>query len=77
MNTSRLRQIWTIIENTQADLLLNLDPIQLSQFLIQEIQESVPLNPEDDAFLNSYIQSRISLIRDLAQSRQSDLLIRQ
>ncbi len=75
MNTSRLRQIWTIIENTQADLILNFDSIQLSRFLVQEIQQTIPLTAEDRAFLNTYIESRIPLIRDLAQSRQSKLLI--
>ncbi len=75
MNTSRLRQIWTIIENTQADLILNFDSIQLSRFLVQEIQQTMPLTTEDRAFLNTYIESRIPLIRDLAQSRQSKLLI--
>ncbi len=70
MNSYRLRQIWRIIENTQADLLIDLDSVQLNKFLVQEIQQTVPLTTEDNAFLNTYIKSRISLIRDLAQSRQ-------
>lgn len=70
MDSYRLRQIWRIIENTQADLLIDLDSVQLSKFLVQEIQQTVTLTTEDNALLNTYIKSRISLIRDLAQSRQ-------
>ena len=70
MDSYRLRQIWRIIENTQADLLIDLDSVQLNKFLVQEIQQTVPLTTEDNAFLNTYIKSRISLIRDLAQYRQ-------
>jgi hypothetical protein len=69
MNPSTLRQLWSLIETTQATLLLNLDDTSLVQCLLRQFPTHSPLNPEEATLLQSYIHSRLTLIRDLAHNR--------
>jgi hypothetical protein len=66
-----LRQLWSLIETTQANLLLRLDDASLVQWLLQQFKQQRSLNHEEIYILNDYLNNRLSLIRDLAQQRDS------
>ena len=69
LTNSTLRQIWLIIERTQTSILLELSDSELvGQLQVQlEAQRLIPDGELKAA--HTYIQARIPLIRDLAESR--------
>ncbi len=69
MSPSMLHQLWSLIENTQASIILSLDDTTLVQWLDREFRLSRSLDNTERDVLKNYIQSRISLIRDLAAQR--------
>ncbi|MGE5659083.1 MAG: hypothetical protein ACM37W_21020 [Actinomycetota bacterium] len=69
MTPTLLRQLWSLIETTQATLLVTLDDATLVQWLLKQLKMNSSLNGSEADQLNQYIQSRLSLIRDLAQER--------
>lgn len=69
MNPVMLRQLWSLVETTQATQLLNLDDASLEQSLINQFSDRQALNSEETTLLSGYIRSRLNLIRDLAHSR--------
>lgn len=71
MTPSMLRQLWSLIETTQATLIVNLDDASLSQWLLKQFNLTSPINGSEADLLRQYIQSRLSLIRDIAQERLS------
>lgn len=66
-----LRQLWSIVERTQANLILSLDDASLSQWLLKQLQQSLALDSGDVRLLHDYIRTKTPLIRDLAQQRRS------
>lgn len=71
MSPTMLRQLWSLIEKTQAHLLLKLDDASLAQWLLRQLSSQRSLNREETDIISAYIQSRSSLIRDLAHQRLS------
>lgn len=69
MTPTMLRQLWSLIEKTQANLLLKLDDASLVQWLLKQFNQERSLNHEEAHILSDYLSNRISLIRDLAQQR--------
>ena len=69
MSPSLLRQLWVMIESTQANILLKLDDASLVQWLLKQLNQERSLDYQEVAVVSNYIQSRISLIRDLAYER--------
>jgi hypothetical protein len=69
MTPIMLRQLWTLVEATQAQLLLNLDDTSLVQWLLRQLRTQRPLDTEESIILSSYIQTKLPLIRDLAEER--------
>ncbi len=69
MTPVMLRQLWSLIETTQATLLVNLDDDTLVQWLLKQLMTNSALNGKETDMLNEYIESRLSLIRDLAEQR--------
>jgi hypothetical protein len=69
MTPIMLRQLWTLVEATQAQLLLNLDDTSLVQWLLRQLRTQRPLDTEESTILSSYIQTKLPLIRDLAEER--------
>ena len=69
MTPIMLRQLWSLIETTQATLLVNLDDATLVQWLLKQLKMNSAHNGLEADLLNEYIQSRLSLIRDLAEQR--------
>jgi len=71
MTPTMLRQLWTVIETTQANMLLKLDDANLVQSLLKQIKQQRSLNSDEANIMSDYLHSKLSLIRDLAQERQS------
>ncbi len=71
MSPVMLRQIWSLVETTQTNLLLNLDDDSLVQWLLRQITQQRSLDSQETDLFSRYIQSRLPLIRDLARSRRA------
>ena len=69
MTPIMLRQLWSLIETTQANLLLALDDATLVQWLTKQFKQDRVLNRDELDSLNDYISMKAPLIRDLAQQR--------
>lgn len=69
MKTAMLRQFWAVVETTQSQILLNLDERELSNLLLGKLDRRLPLSGEDEKVLTTYINSKASLIKDLAEAR--------
>jgi polynucleotide 5'-kinase involved in rRNA processing len=69
MNPSLIRQLWALVETTQATHLVNLDDANLVQSLLRQVNTQQPLNSEENSLLSTYVYSRLALIRDLAYER--------
>jgi hypothetical protein len=71
LNSSVLRQFWTVVEGFQSSTLLQLNDRDLAYQVLNQLKDEAALAPEEVCALNSYMVSRIPLIRDLAQARYS------
>ncbi|BDA76118.1 unknown protein (plasmid) [Calothrix sp. PCC 7716] len=69
INTSTLRQLWSVIEQTQSSLLLKLSDTDLVQQLLGQLNSQEVLSSEEVNNLSTYLHSKTLLIRDLAQTR--------
>lgn len=69
MDSSTLRLVWDVVEETQSSDLLNLSDTALVKLLLQRISRKVLLSGEEVCNLYDYISSRTRLIRDIAESR--------
>ncbi len=70
MSPIMLRQFWSLIETTQANIPLALDDKSLAQWLLRHIRSERALNTDETDVLSHYIHTRLPLIRDLAQQHQ-------
>jgi hypothetical protein len=67
-----MRQLWAIIESTQVSTLLQFDDRALVRLLLQQLKATQGLEyTYEDSNLNNYIESKLPLIRDTAESRIS------
>jgi hypothetical protein len=64
-----LRYFWSAVEETQTNLILNLDDNSLIQSLLRQIHQACSLDRTEADALNEYIQAKLPLIRDLAEGR--------
>ncbi|MGF1591563.1 MAG: hypothetical protein ACFCU7_20430 [Pleurocapsa sp.] len=69
MNTSLLRQTWNLIETTNALELLEIGEAELIQQLVKRLDAQIPLADRDRTSINNYLQSKMGLIKDTAESR--------
>jgi succinate dehydrogenase flavin-adding protein (antitoxin of CptAB toxin-antitoxin module) len=69
MTPTILRQLWSVIEMTQSNILLKLDDASLVQWLLKQTKTQALLDCNQTDILSNYIHSRLPLIRDLAQER--------
>ena len=69
MNSSILRQLWSVVEETQANILLSFGDTELVQQLVAQIELRGLLNTEEVGTVSAYVSSRILLIRDMARAR--------
>lgn len=71
MTPTMLRQLWSLVEKTQASTLVTLDDASLVQCLLKQFNKEASINGNEADLLTDYIGSRISLIRDMAEARLS------
>ena len=69
MTPLMLRQLWSLVETTQTNILLSLDDSSLVQWLLRQVRSERSLEGHEINALSDYIHSRLPLIRDLAQGR--------
>ncbi len=69
MTPTMLRQLWSLIENTQANVILKQDDASLIQSLLKGLSDRLSLDSHDTDVLTNYIRCKMPLIRDLAQQR--------
>lgn len=69
MSPLLLRQLWSTVEDTQSNVLINLDDSSLIQRLLGQFKAERALNSTEVDLLGDYIRTRLPLIRDLAQGR--------
>lgn len=69
MTPTILRQLWSVVETTQSHTLLKLDDASLVQWLLKQTKNQASLDGDETNVLTNYIESRLTLIRDLAQQR--------
>lgn len=70
MSPLLLRRVWTIIENTQASVLLELSDRDLIKQLLSQLSIQQSLSQEESHLLNVYLHRKMPLIRDLADANQ-------
>lgn len=75
MSPSTLRHLWHLIEKTQGSILLSMDDQGLVQWLISQFQQEQALDPQETNYIQNYLNSRLLLIRDLAQERMATQVI--
>ncbi|WP_019508026.1 hypothetical protein [Pleurocapsa sp. PCC 7319] len=69
MNTKLLRQTWNLIETINASELLEISEAELIQRLLNKLDAQIPLADQERICLNSYLHSKMGLIKDTAESR--------
>ncbi len=69
MDSSTLRLVWDVIEETQNSELLHLPDTALVKLLLQRISRKILLSGEEVCLLYDYISTRTRLIRDIVESR--------
>lgn len=69
MNISLLRQIWNLIETTNASELVEIGDTELIQQLLNRLDAQKPLADQERVSLSDYLHSKIGLIKDTAESR--------
>ncbi|MGL5804129.1 MAG: hypothetical protein ACRC2R_23965 [Xenococcaceae cyanobacterium] len=69
MNSSILRELWTLIEDIQPHVLIQLNEQELIEKIIKQLENKKSLDRSENDRVSNYISSKICLIRDLAESR--------
>jgi hypothetical protein len=71
VESSTLRQVWSIIEENQANVILGLCDAELVGQLLLQLDRKKTLSIEETGRVSTYLYSRTNLIRDLALARQA------
>lgn len=69
VNVSMLRLIWTVVEDLPPTDLLHLSDTMLVKVLLQRVAQKLVMNAEEVCVIYGYLGSKLSLIRDIAESR--------
>ncbi|MBT9311674.1 hypothetical protein [Leptothoe kymatousa] len=69
MSPLLLRQLWSVIDAAHSSHILSLDDQSLVNWVIEQLCYQSPLDNAELSQVNRYIQSKVSLIRDLAQNQ--------
>ncbi len=70
LQASTLQKLWSLIERTSTQTLLNKTDKELTFYLLTQLENKQILNLQDYESVLNYIYSKITLIRDLADSRE-------
>ncbi|BAY25381.1 hypothetical protein NIES2100_51870 [Calothrix sp. NIES-2100] len=71
VNSKILRQLWSVVEQTQTSALVGLSDSDLVNQLLRQLDSKQALSSEEMNSVNSYLFSRTQLIRDLAFARSA------
>jgi len=66
-----MQQLWAVIESTQVNTLLQFDDSDLVKLLLNRFANQQVIDAQTANSLNTYIKSRLPLIRDIAEERRS------
>lgn len=66
LNSITLRKLWSVVEETQAPVILKLNDADLIQQLLCQLQNKYALSPEEMQTIYRYLSDRLILIRDMA-----------
>jgi hypothetical protein len=69
VNSKILRQLWSVVEQTQTSTLVGLSDPDLVNQLLRQLDSIQALSSEEMNSVNTYLFSRTQLIRDLASAR--------
>ena len=69
VNPLRLRQIWTLVESSQASLMVRLDDPGLEQWLMRQFSKDQTLSASESQAMTHYVHSKLPLIRDMAEQK--------
>lgn len=72
MNPMHMRHFWSLVEASQATQLLQLDDHNLFAWLMDQLQLEQPLDRSEMISIGSYVQTKLPLVRDMAQARLVD-----
>lgn len=70
INSSTLRHLWAVIEETQTSTLLKLNDTDLVKQLISQLVHQKPLTQDETSVVSTYLLSKTTLIRAIAYSRR-------
>lgn len=65
MNAITLRKLWSVVEETQTPILLELNDSDLIQQLLHQIQNKYCLDKEEMQAAQHYLGHHLCLIRDM------------
>ena len=69
MNSNSLRQFWSMVEQTQTSVLLELSDRELKTRLQEQWEKNHYTSASEMRLVKEYIQAKMPLIRDLAEVR--------
>lgn len=64
-----LNKLWHLIDETPTHILLSLDVRDLVEQMLAKLEKTNSLSSEDNYLIRHYLQTKTSLIRDLAYAR--------
>lgn len=69
MSPFLLRQLWSVIDTAHSSHILSLDDQGLVNWVMEQLRHQSPLDKGELNQVSRYIQSKVTLIRDMAQNR--------
>ncbi len=72
VNTTIMRQLWSIIEETSGKTLTGINDSDLINQILTKLSSKQHLSSEDCHVINAYLRSRILLIREMAEYSMVD-----
>ena len=70
LKSATLCQIWQVIEQIQAQIILKLSDSELVQKIMEQLKSTLTLNTSEFNAVQGYVRLKVPLIRDLAEARQ-------
>ncbi len=71
INSSKLHQLWTVIDETHTNILLGFSDTELIQQILRQLESRGLISHEEVSTISAYLGSRVPLIRDLARARMA------
>ena len=67
VNTTIMRQLWSIINESSGKTLSGLNDSDLINQILSKLSSKQTLSSEDCCVINAYLRSRIPLIREMVE----------